>query len=437
MQADRTELSRRDEIQFSWLVKLRWAAMAGQLVTIAVVYEVMGIPLRLSPLFALMAVGLATNVAALALVARGKTIAPWAIPAVMIFDTLLLTALLYLTGGPFNPFSFLYLVQIALAAVLLPPRFTWTLVVVSLACSAVLFLGYEELPLPRMSHAEHMRIHLIGMWVAFGVAAGFIVYFLLRITRALAARDAELDAARTLAAKQERLASLATLAAGTAHELATPLSTIALVARELDRELSDPSLYEAAKADARLIRAEVQRCRAILDHMSVRGGEFAPESIGPVDLSRVVDDALTQLAKTPPIRVDLGTNAAGLRLQAPPKALSLTLQNLLKNAQEATKDGGEIVITATLASSRVWIEVRDRGVGMPREVLERIGEPFFTTKAPGNGMGLGVFVSRAMVERLGGRLSVTSEPAHGTCVTIDLPMGPLDAATNGRIAAPS
>jgi len=85
--------------------------------------------------------------------------------------------------------------------------------------------------------------------------------------------------------------------------------------------------------------------------------------------------------------------------------------------------GEEVVISATLASSRVWIEVRDRGVGMPKEVLDRIGEPFFTTKAPGNGMGLGVFVSRAMVERLGGRLSVTSEPSRGTCVTIDLPTG--------------
>jgi two-component system sensor histidine kinase RegB len=283
-----------------------------------------------------------------------------------------------------------------------------------------------------MSHTEHMQIHLVGMWVAFAVAAGFIVYFLLRITRALAARDAELAAARALAARQERLASLATLAAGTAHELATPLSTIALVARELDRELSDPSLYEAARADAKLIRAEVQRCRAILDQMSMRGGEFAPETIGPVDLSHVVDEALGQLAKSPPIRVDLGASSADLKLQAPPKALSLTLQNLLKNAQEASREGDEVVLRATMDPARLCIEVRDRGVGMSKEVLDRIGEPFFTTKAPGSGMGLGVFVSRAMVERLGGRLSVTSEPAGGTCVTIDLPTG---LPSSGRVTS--
>jgi two-component system sensor histidine kinase RegB len=269
-----------------------------------------------------------------------------------------------------------------------------------------------------------MRIHLIGMWVAFGVAAGFIVYFLMRVTVALARRDAELYQARSLVAQQEKLASLATLAAGTAHELATPLSTIALVARELDRELSDPNALDAARDDAKLIREQVQRCRAILDNMSARGGEFAGESRARVDLSAVVGEAVSELAKTPPIRVDLGEVAKTCRVEAPPRALALTIQNLLKNAQDASAEGQEVVLSATIAGSRVCIEVRDEGTGMPREVLERVGEPFFTTKPPGGGMGLGLFVSRAMVERLGGELRVTSTPSKGTCVTIDLPVEP-------------
>jgi len=418
------EAAQRDQINLSWLVKLRWAAMTGQLVTIGVVYAAMGVALSLGPLLALMGLSFATNVAAFAWTARQKPVAPWAVPGLMIFDTLLLTALLHLTGGPFNPFSFLYLVQIALAAVVLPARLTWTLVLLSLACSGSLFLDYDELPLGKMSHSEHMRIHLIGMWVAFGVAAGFIVYFLLRITRALARRDEELYQARSLVARQEKLASLATLAAGTAHELATPLSTIALVARELDRELSDPSAIEAAKSDAKLIREQVQRCRAILDNMSAQGGEFAAESRARLDLSTIVGEALSDLDGTPPIRVDLGAIAEGCTLDAPPRALALTLQNVLKNAQDASQDGQEVVLSATVAGSRVRIEVRDRGVGMPREVLDRVGEPFFTTKPPGRGMGLGLFVSRAMIERLGGELKVTSAPTEGTCVTIDLPFDP-------------
>jgi two-component system sensor histidine kinase RegB len=426
------EAEHRDGINLSWLVKLRWAAMAGQSVTIGVVHEGMGIALPLVPLLGLMAISLATNVIAFVWTARGRRVASWVIPAVMIFDTLHLTALLYLTGGPFNPFSFVYLVQIALATVVLSPRSTWTLVFLSLACSAFLFVGYEELPLAKMSHGQHMRIHLIGMWVAFGVAAAFIVYFLLRITRALATRDAELYAARALVARQEKLASLATLAAGTAHELATPLSTIALVARELDHELSDVSKLDAARSDAKLIREQVQRCRAILDRMSIRGGEFAGERPTRVELQSVVKEALSDLSDKPPIRVELPERADACTLDAPPRALAVTLQNLLRNAQDASEEKGrEVVLSAKLVDSKVRIEVRDQGVGMPREILERIGEPFFTTKPPGRGMGLGVFVSRAMIEGLGGHLSIVSDPATGTCVTIDLPFLP---ATTYRIA---
>ncbi len=428
-----TEAAHRDAINLTWIVKLRWSAMAGQLVTIVVVHEGMGIRLQLVPLLGLIALSLATNLLAFWWTQKGRRVAPWVVPSLMNFDTLLLTALLYLTGGPFNPFSFLYLVQIALATVVLSARSTWTLVLLSLACSAFLFVGYEELPLAKMSHSQHMRIHLIGMWVAFGVAAGFIVYFLLRITRALATRDAELEHARSLVARQEKLASLATLAAGTAHELATPLSTIALVARELDHQLADASKIEGARADAKLIREQVQRCRAILDRMSVRGGEFAGETPERIELASAVREAMSELADSPPIRIELGQREGACALDAPPRALAVTLQNLLKNAQDASEGGaaGAVVLSAKVEGAKVRIEVRDQGVGMPREVLERIGEPFFTTKPPGRGMGLGIFVSRAMIEQLGGNLSIASDPGKGTCVTIDLP---YETATTYRIA---
>jgi two-component system sensor histidine kinase RegB len=428
-----TEAAHRDAINLTWIVKLRWSAMAGQLVTIVGVHEGMGIRLQLVPLLGLIALSLATNLLAFWWTQKGRRVAPWVVPSLMNFDTLLLTALLYLTGGPFNPFSFLYLVQIALATVVLSARSTWTLVLLSLACSAFLFVGYEELPLAKMSHSQHMRIHLIGMWVAFGVAAGFIVYFLLRITRALATRDAELEHARSMVARQEKLASLATLAAGTAHELATPLSTIALVARELDHQLADASKIEGARADAKLIREQVQRCRAILDRMSVRGGEFAGETPARVELASVVREAMSELADSPAIRVELGQREGACALDAPPRALAVTLQNLLKNAQDASEGSaaGAVVLSAKVEGAKVRIEVRDQGVGMPREVLERIGEPFFTTKPPGRGMGLGIFVSRAMIEQLGGNLSIASDPGKGTCVTIDLP---YETATTCRIA---
>src|SRR5262249_33714904 len=194
----------------------------------------------------------------------------------------LLSALLYLTGGPLNPFSFLYLVQIALAAVILRARFTWALVALSLACSGVLFFAHRDLPLGETTHAEHaagsLSIHLYGMWVAFGVAATFIVYFLMRVTRALAEREAELREVHQKTARNEKLASLATLAAGAAHELATPLSTIALAAKELERQTAGQS---GLAEDGQLIRSQGERGRGILGRVAADAGRAFGEGASP------------------------------------------------------------------------------------------------------------------------------------------------------------
>src|SRR5262249_24026937 len=156
----------------------------GQILTVACVDRLLQVPLPTAALFAVIAVEALSNVGAV-LCRRRWQPQEWWLLAVMTFDTLVLTTLLYLSGGPFNPFSFLYLVQIALAAVVLRPRWTWLLMGLSLTCSAVLFAAHRELPLIGQTHAEHMSSHLKGMWVAFLVAAVFIVYFLMRVTGAL------------------------------------------------------------------------------------------------------------------------------------------------------------------------------------------------------------------------------------------------------------
>ena len=146
----------------------------------------------------------------------------WWLAGIMAFDIVMCTGLLYLTGGPSNPFSFLYLVQIALAAITLARRLDLGADRARPGLLGGVVLAHRPLP-ASVSHAAYMNLHLRGMWVAFGVAAGFIVYFLLRVRRALEQRDAELVQSRQAAARQDRLASLATLAAGAAHELSTPL----------------------------------------------------------------------------------------------------------------------------------------------------------------------------------------------------------------------
>ena len=198
----------------------------------------------------------------------------------MALDVLLFSGLLYLTGGPNNPFSFLYLIPIALASITMRPAWTWMLVGLSLACSAFLFATHQ--PLVLGDHSRHMSLHLRGMWVAFGVAASFIVYFLLRVRRALERHELELDAARAAAQRQERLASLATLAAGAAHELLTPLSTIAVIAGDLQRDVAQAGGAARAVEDARLVRDEVDRCRAIIERMRADAGDTAGEGFAPL-----------------------------------------------------------------------------------------------------------------------------------------------------------
>jgi two-component system, sensor histidine kinase RegB len=415
----------RQGINLSWLLTLRWGALAGQLATILAVDRLMGIGLPLAPLALVLTVGAASNVA-LGSWRRRADVPEGMLAAVMLLDIVLLTAVLYLTGGPFNPFSFLYLVNIALAAVLLPPGWTWSLVVISGALFGGLFFAHVPLPIDHsMGHDHPISMHVQGMWVAFGVAAAFIAYFIQRVRH-------ELTEARSAAARHEKLASLATLAAGAAHELATPLSTIAVVAKELERALGagrgaapTGDGDAAAVADARLIREQVERCRAILVQMAADAGESAGEAPVTVSLASVLDAAVADLAGGERVRRELAADATTATVRVPPRALTQALRGVIKNAVEASGAEGEVRVRLDGDAGSWRLAVVDRGRGMAPDVLARAGEPFFTTKdgdGLARGMGLGLFLARVVLERLGGELVLDSQPGRGTTVTLVLPV---------------
>jgi two-component system, sensor histidine kinase RegB len=405
-------------INFSWLLRLRFATIAGQAVTIAVVRFGMGLPIPLAPLAAIVALEALSNVGGL-LLARARPPQDAWLLAVMAFDVLAFSALLYFTGGPENPFSFLYLVPIAIAAITLQSAWTWALVLLSLASSAVLYVQHRPLPMTG-GHAQHMALHLRGMWVAFSVAAAFIVHFLLRVRRALATRDAELEASRNLASRQERLASLATLAAGAAHELATPLSTIAVVAKELERQIAGAGLDPA---DARLMREEVERCRRILARMRVEAGDPSGERFARVSVRDLMADCFAAGLPDPDVTLSVDTASADAVTALPRHAFTQALRGLVDNARQASPAGTPVCVR--VAAEPDWrgvvVEIADRGAGIPRAVLDHVGEPFFTTKPAGQGMGLGVFLARAIVERVGGELVIASAPGRGTTARVWLP----------------
>jgi two-component system sensor histidine kinase RegB len=434
-----------NSINFAWLLKLRWGGIIGQVVLVVLIHWGLGIALPLLPLFLIIALGLASNVACAVWMRRNPEVPHGLLGGVMLTDVVLLTGLLYFTGGPFNPFSFLYLVNIALAAVVLQSGWTWALVSMSLGCYGALFVDHVPLPLGQSDgHGTHMWMHLQGMWIAFGVTAAFIAYFIQRITRALAQRDADLVVARSLSARQERLASLATLAAGATHELSTPLSTIAVVAKELEHQLEHGAGGAAAVEDARLIRREVDRCRDILTQLATDAGESTGEAFHAIAVeelfrlaSRDLPGGSVHLAEDPTL--------SRQTLYVPPRAVAQALRAVLKNARQASPRGEEITVSVGIEHGMWRFVVRDRGAGMSEQMLGRAAEPFFTTKdgrEGQRGMGLGLFLARAVLERIGGRLDLESQLGVGTTATLIVPadasavVGHASAA-GGKPSAPA
>ncbi|XXF77404.1 ATP-binding protein [Myxococcaceae bacterium GXIMD 01537] len=425
-------------INLSWLLRLRWGALVGQASLVLVAHLGLDMPQRLGALFATIAVGVASNVGLGLWSRRARPVREWMLWAVMALDVVLMTVLLDLSGGPFNPFSALYLVHIALAAVVLRERWNWALLSLAAACFGWLFVRHLWFPQGGQASSHHhihdVRLHLEGMWVAFGVAAGFIVYFVKRVTGALARREAELVAARAETARNEKLAALATLAAGAAHELSTPLSTIAVVARELERRAE---LSPEGRDDAQLIRQQVARCHDILGQMAADAGASRGETLVRVVPATLVEQALEGLRGRERVRLEADTVSRTREAAVPARALTHAIRGVVKNALQATPAGGEVRLVLERDAVGWRLAVHDAGPGMPAEVLARAGEPFFTTKPPGEGMGLGLFLTRAVLEQMGGRLALTSRAGEGTCALLAWPeanvrqFAPLSAGPEG------
>jgi two-component system sensor histidine kinase RegB len=266
-------------------------------------------------------------------------------------------------------------------------------------------------------HGGAFPLHLQGMWLAFAITAALLAYFVTRIAAELRAREREIFALQERAAKSDKLASLSTLAAGAAHELGTPLGTIAIAAKELERSvagLDRPSLAD----DARLIRTEVDRCRGILNQLSEKAGESAGEMSVPTRLEELSMQLRESLAQTERERVRVSADP-GVVATIPRAAVTQALRTLVRNGLEASE--GDVRVSLAREGERVAILVEDRGTGMDAHVLARAGEPFFTTKPPGQGLGLGLFLARAVAERLGGSLELVSTPGKGTVAKLELP----------------
>lgn len=414
------------EIALPWIVRLRYVAAAGQLATALLADQLPGIDLPLGWIV----IGPALVIASNLWLARQTLAASTAVAAIFALDTAVLTGLLALSGGPTNPFSLLYLVHITLAATILTKRQTWLLGGLSVIGYALLFWKYRPIAALEVHHPnDGLNLHLIGMWVSFTTAAFLVAMFSAKISELLREREQSLLAMQDELAKKDRLASLVTLAAGAAHELGTPLGTIALVARELERYASSTVQIPAVAEDSRLIRTEVDRCRAILERLSIEGAEPAGEALQPVRVTELLEVVRAQFPRSV---VHVEAPAASHTLTVPRHAVEQALIALVKNGLEANKQATPVFLTATPFAEGVRFSIMDRGHGMSSETLRHVGEPFFTTKDPGSGMGLGIFLVRTLAERLGGSLRFESVLGSGTTAYFELPASTIPMLANAH-----
>ena len=412
------------KIGLAWLVRLRWLAIAGQLAIVGLAVLALRVSLPVPLVAALISITALSNLALTGWL-RQSDPSTHALTGVLVLDVLTLTGLLLSAGGPSNPFSVFYLVHVALAALLLAPRPAWFVAgLTSLAFGSLFVLPSHTID-PHAMHMHHgaSSMHLQGMWLAYSLAAGFVVHFVSRVASALQAREHELFELQRSAVRHEKLASLSTLAAGAAHELGTPLATIALVAKELEHGLEAGQTADVLVADARLIRQEVERCREILQQMAARAGEGAGEMLTQfnvvgveLELSQALGSRATQLAFER--EGDLS------ELVAPKQLLVQVLANLVRNAFDAQAEAGKVDpvrMVTRIEAERAAFEIFDSGAGIPAHAKGRVGEPFFTTKAPGRGLGLGVFLARAFAEKMGGELTLAARPGGGTVARLIVP----------------
>jgi two-component system, sensor histidine kinase RegB len=364
-----------------WLYQLRWFAVIGQLVTLSGAALFYRVNLPLPELIGLAAFTAATNLLyGYWLRRRHRDPSPELRPqieaVVMLVDLLVLSAMLYLTGGSSNPFAAFVLVNLAVGCVILRPAWAWTLTGLAVLGYALLTYQHRVLPeleLPSLATAEpYILLH--GRVVSFSTCAMVVTFFVSRLSNELMSRQEALRVAEQQRDRSQRLEALATLAAGAAHELASPLSTIAVVAREMSRHLEQVDPDGAIRKDVKLIDGELDHCRQILNRMRSHAGDSSAESWGRATLGELLDAILEGVREPSRIEVTVTDTDEEALLWLPVETIAQVIRNVLHNALDASRLGNFVVLTATIESPWCQLRVQDQGDGMSEETLRRLGE---------------------------------------------------------------
>ena len=425
------------------LVLLRVIAIATQCIALAVVYRFLEMKLQWLPMLVTVGALAALNLLAWLRLRNSSPISNAELFLQLCADVLALSVLLYFGGGSTNPFVSLFLLPLVIAAATLPHRYTWAMTALTTGCYTLLMKYYVPLPMPHsmsdnmadregMSHdmssmnmaaipqENTFNLHVIGMWLGFVVSAVVVAYFVVKMAHAVRERDEALTKMREETLRNERIVALGTQAASAAHELGTPLSTMAVVIGEIKRE---QAVLPAWRGNLDILEGQIQACKRILDKLLAH----AQDREIPVlqSMQQILVDTLDewQLLR-PTVKYQYQTSTTSL----PPQtridpSLRAALLNLLNNAADASPE--EINIEAHWDADFFVLKIHDRGAGLTPEVAARAGSAFFTTKQEGRGLGL--FLANATIERMGGKVRLFNRKGGGATTEITLPLLKINA----------
>jgi two-component system sensor histidine kinase RegB len=424
-----------DRISVRRLVLIRWVAIAGQAVTLLVVYEGFGFAVPLLPAFGAVFCSVLLN---LAITLRWRAQARHSERQAALFlgyDLLQLGVLLYLTGGLENPFSILILAPVTVAATALSLRPVIALAALAIAIISLLALWHMPLPW-RQQPLFFPPEFVLGLWTALVIATIFIGGYTWSVAEeARRLRDA-VAATQLALAREQRVSAVGALAAAAAHELGSPLATIAVVAKELVHDLPPDSPH---REDAELLLSQSERCRNILAQLAQRPDDES----GASPYTRLPISALVEAAgapyRDPRVRVIFATTGAPAAdeplVRRSPEIIH-GLANLIQNAVQFARE--EVSVTTHWDRTMVTVEVVDDGPGFPPHLLARLGEPYLSTRAgESSHMGLGIFIAQSLLERSGAELVFDNLIEGGAHVVISWKRSNLETGTRPDAALPN
>lgn len=403
------------------LLQMRSILIICQFVLVALAQFVSEIQIGLWPLLTVIVAYSAVNLVSLRMYGKQTDISEKAYFAQLMVDVIFLTVLMYFSGGYTNPFISLYLFPIMIAGSTLPRFYAWLTGGVVLLCYSFLVFFYEPIFATHMGQgSDGFHLHLVGMWFTFVLSVGLIVFFVMRMSDALRERERRLADMREKAARDEHIIALGTQAAGAAHEIGTPLATMAVMVKELQNERKDEV---ALVLKLGVIRSQIDRCKETMSRMSARAGQFKAVAGRSMNLKAYLEEIFSSwqsLRSDSVLDLDIsGCDPAPVIVID--ETLTQSIFNVLNNAFEASPQ--RIDVRAIWSTELLELEIRDHGKGLNEMALQSLGEPFFTTKESGHGLGL--FLTQAVMHRLGGEVRFSNHTEGGACVNISLPLAKL------------